>query len=183
MRMPGRRKDEAPATVKDDGGATSAAAVSHFTVAPPPALTGTLSGSYLQSFMNPDTGSSYTLSNGSGVLAGVGQVSAAGSLATTGFLVGGHAGGTLTLTTSTHEAITLQLTGQGDDSAHLPSQFSYTVTAVAEADKTHPADPHHLLHGTGTIDLTLTPKNLGGKPGTVISLGGAFTLTIQPSAA
>ncbi len=169
-------------TVQDKGGSTSTPAVSHFTVAPPPALTGTLSGSYLQSVMNPDTGTTFSLSNGSGVLAGVGQVGAIGSLTTTGFMAGGHAGGSLVLTTNAHETITLQLTGQGQQGpTHLPSQFGYTVTAVTEADKSHPADPHHLLHGTGTIDLSLTPKNLGGKPGPVIALGGTFTLAIQPS--
>jgi hypothetical protein len=165
-------------TVQDKGGSTAGPVVSRFAVRPAPALNGVLGGKYTQASMNPDMGTAFDLTNGQGSLAVVGRVTAAGTVRAPGNVLGGKAGGTLTLTTGSHETITLQLTDGASSAGHLHYHFDYKVTGVTEADKSHPADPNHLLNGTGTMDVDFVLNKLGAA---VVVTGGSFTLALHPT--
>jgi hypothetical protein len=130
-----------------------------------PVLGGTLTGTYTTTHANPDTGTQYNL-NGSGILNLVGRVTAKGTLQSLGFVISGHAGGTVTLTTAGKDTITLQLTGPKQKGfARLPKHFTYKVTSASGQFAS-------LKGQHGTADLTL-----GTATGTA---PGSFSLAIHP---
>jgi hypothetical protein len=132
-----------------------------------PALAGTLTGTYTATHVNPDTGTRYDLS-GSGTLAGVGPVTAAGALRSLGFVASGHAGGPVALTNA-QGTVTLQLSGPKQKGfAPLPKHFRYSVTDATGAYV-------HLQGRHGTADLTLGAAS-GTSP-------GPFRLALHPKAA
>jgi hypothetical protein len=120
-------------------------------------LHGPLHGSYTIVPSIPDTGTHYDLS-GSGSIDGLGQVTATGELHSTGFILNGHATGTLTLQNA-NGAVTLQLVGPSQPGfAPLPNHFDYTIVSATGA--------YTGMQGSGTIDLHLQP-NSSGTGGTV----------------
>jgi hypothetical protein len=131
-------------------------------VIPPPhhelVLNGLLEGRYSASSF-PDAGTTYALS-GKGQVAPLGQTSVTGSLHSLGFILHGHAGGTLTLADA-RGTVTLQLTGPLQNGfSPLPTRFSFVITGGTGA----------FAHdtGRGTAYVTLmpdTPPALRGQLG------------------
>jgi hypothetical protein len=92
----------------------------------------------------PDTGATYQL-QGVGSFGGVGVVAITGELHSVGFILQGHATGTLTFTNA-HGSVTLDLTGPTQSSfAPLPQRFQYQVVAGTGA--------YANLHASGTLQL------------------------------
>jgi hypothetical protein len=113
-----------------------------------PPATGMLTGFYTTLFHIPESGTPYTLT-GSGVVAGLGQVTVSASLQTVGMLSSGQATGTLTLSNA-HGTLTFSLTGPTQPGfAALPTQFTSTITGGTGRYKN--------LRGTGTATLHLMP--------------------------
>jgi hypothetical protein len=92
----------------------------------------------------PDTGTTYQL-QGVGSFGGVGVVAITGELHGVGFILQGHATGTLTFTNA-RGSVTLDLTGPTQSSfAPVPQQFQYQVVAGTGA--------YANLHASGTLQL------------------------------
>lgn len=133
------------------------------TFSPPPvhALVGTGAGAYAVHRLLPDVGSSYELS-GAGNVTKLGMVTVDAKLHSVGFIANGHAGGTLTFT-NPRGSLTIELTGPSQPGfAALPSHFSYQVLSGTGSFQN--------VHGTGTIDVRLTPASSGTAGGFQIYL-------------
>jgi hypothetical protein len=121
---------------------------------PPPvhALVGTGAGAYAVHRLMPDVGSSYELS-GAGNVTKLGMVTVDAKLHSVGFIANGHAGGTMTFT-NPRGSLTIELTGPSQPGfSALPSHFSYQVLSGTGSFQN--------VHGTGTIDVRLTPGPSG----------------------
>jgi hypothetical protein len=91
-------------------------------------LVGSVSGTWTPQPSIPDTGAIQDLV-GNGNLKGLGIVSVQGSLHMPGFILSGHAEGTLTLT-NRHGSVTLELTGPTQPGfSGPPGSFAYTITS------------------------------------------------------
>jgi hypothetical protein len=123
-------------------------------------LQGVLRGMYTVTRPFPDAGTDYDLT-GTGRVHGLGQVTVAGSLHSTGFILHGHAGGTLTLQND-QGSVTLQLVGPTQRGfAPLPHRFNFTVVDATGG--------YQGLSASGTIRLNLHPDT------------GTFTLHVMPN--
>lgn len=93
-------------------------------------LAGKITGTYsIAPTTNPDIGKLY-LFTGTGTAGALGAVSATGSVRTLGFIAGGHATGTLTLSNS-HGSVTLTLTGPSQPGfSGLPASMTYQITSA-----------------------------------------------------
>jgi hypothetical protein len=99
---------------------------------------------YTSSMQIPDTGTSYNL-RGVGSFGAVGVATITGELHSVGFIMQGHATGTLTLTNA-RGSVTLELTGPTQPGfAPLPQQFTYQVVSGTGAFAN--------LHASGTLQL------------------------------
>jgi hypothetical protein len=110
-------------------------------------LAGTISGTYsIAPTTNPDAGKLY-LFNGAGTAGMLGQVTAAGSIRTLGFVATGQATGTLTLSNS-QGSVTLKMIGPSQPGfSNLPATLTYQITAATGA--------YYGDQGTGTIAVSL----------------------------
>ena len=138
-------------------------------------LHGLLSGSY-SAHTFPDVGTSYALS-GQGQVQPLGPTNVTGDLHSLGFILQGHAGGTLTLSNS-KGTLTLGLTGPLQSGfSPLPGQFDYEITGGTGAFAN--------ATGQGTAFLVLlpaiTPNPFVQQGRFELSLVG--TLYVQPSQA
>jgi hypothetical protein len=96
-------------------------------VLPPPVLVGHGTGAFTKEMGIPESGSKYDLL-GSATLNGLGLVSVHGSVDSVGFVLHGHAWGTLTFSNA-KGSVTLRLTGPEQNGfAPLPSRFTFDVT-------------------------------------------------------
>ena len=96
--------------------------------------------------------------DGQGTVKPLGSVRLGGTLKEVGFIASGHAGGSLTLTTS-QGSVTLTLQGPKQNGfASLPAHFSFKITA---ATGSYSRDVGH-----GTAVLTLKPASAGADDGT-----------------
>jgi hypothetical protein len=140
-----------------------------------PALAGTITGTYTVAPGVPDAGTPYTF-QGAGAVGLLGPVTATAFLRTTGCLLRGRAGGTLTMSSALGTlALRLQGPVQGGF-AQLPGHFDYTVL--------HGTGAYRHRTGAGTVFLKLTPvPPPTAKPGAVTGprAGGTFTMTIRPT--
>jgi hypothetical protein len=129
------------------------------------ALRTTFHGSYSTTSF-PDVGTTYHL-EGAGKEAPRGHATLAGDLHSTGFIMNGHATGTLTVS-DPKGTIHLALTGPTQPGfATLPGQFSFVIASGTG----------HYAHakGSGTAHVTLFPAlGLGSATQT-----GAFTISLK----
>jgi hypothetical protein len=137
----------------------------------PPAMAtfhGKVQGTYVSTDRIPDVGRSWTVS-AKGKLSGLGETTVAGTLHSTGFILQGHAGGTLTLKDA-RGSMTLTLTGPPQSGfSGLPAKFSFVVTKATGHDRGQ-------LNHTGTVAVSLIPgAAASGSPST--TQVGKITLT------
>jgi hypothetical protein len=134
------------------------------------ALAGQGSGTYIGGSMVVDAGESAML-NGSAYLARLGHVTVTGTVAGLGFIVSGHAWGTLTFANA-RGSVTVALEGPLQSGfSPLPEQFSYTVVSGTGA--------YQHLHDHGSLKLVLHPFPIDPLPGSLFPVAhGTFTLTI-----
>jgi hypothetical protein len=107
---------------------------------------------YTTTLQVPDVGLPYHL-QGAGNFGVLGLVTVTGNIKSAGFIMQGHATGTLTFANA-QGSITLQLTGaEQDGPAPLPQQFSYQITSGTGA--------YANLHDQGTLTLQTTSMGAG----------------------
>lgn len=124
------------------------------------ALAGHGTGGYLHELGIPEVGQRYDLF-GAATLNGLGRVSVQGAVESVGFVLHGHAWGTLVLT-NTHGSVTLRLEGPRQSGfTALPRRFSFDITAGTGA--------YRHLGGHGTLSLVIS---------TAVDERGTFTLTV-----
>jgi hypothetical protein len=108
---------------------------------------------YTTSQQIPDTGTAYHL-QGVGSFGAVGFVTITGDLHSVGFIMQGHATGTLTFSNA-KGSVTLDLTGPAQSAfAPLPQRFQYQIVGGTGA--------YAHLHAQGTVQL----QTLAAAPGT-----------------
>ncbi len=139
-------------------------------------LAGSITGAYAVGLGMPDVGTSYRLA-GAGTVDLLGKVNALGLLRSTGFIMNGHAVGSLTLANA-KGTITLRLTGpQQAAFATLPQQFQFTTTGGTGA--------YSRLSAQGTVTLKLNPLLMQPLWSSSVApaplIAGSFTLTIRPT--
>jgi hypothetical protein len=118
-----------------------------------PPLQGMGTGTFTHEPAVPDIAQVFELT-GSADLAALGPVTIEGSVASTGFVAEGNAGGTLTFQNS-HGSVTVQLTGPLQPGlAPLPQEFQYQVIASS--------GDYEGLAATGTLHLVLAPHGSAG---------------------
>jgi hypothetical protein len=110
-------------------------------------------GQYTIAATIPDAGTTYHL-DGDGHFGRLGAVDISGDLHSVGFIINGHAGGTLTLANA-RGSVTLQLEGPSQTGpSALPERFHFKITGGTGA--------YQHLHGHGTLHLHLgTPDSTG----------------------
>jgi hypothetical protein len=155
-----------PSTVNLLGYAAQALAAAHTSVQhhhqhshkPPHAdssgqsLSGSGSGSYTTSMGIPDTGTTTDL-GGVATLDGQGTFTVTGEFHSLGYILFGHAGGTLTFTND-QGSFTLQLDGPLQTGfSPLPQSFTYSVLSGTGA--------YQNLQASGSVSLTLTAATGG----------------------
>jgi hypothetical protein len=129
------------------------------------ALHGLGFGAYTSTMALPDIGAAYML-QGFGNFGKVGLASVSGDIHGVGFILQGHATGTLTFTNA-KGSVTIALTGPEQSSfSPLPQQFQYQVIGGTGA--------YQNLHDQGTLTLQLVgPTTILGSP-----VHGVFTIQI-----
>jgi hypothetical protein len=138
----------------------SAGPVAHSVAPPPHTLAGHGTGTYIHELGIPEVGQRYDLV-GSATLAGLGRVSVQGWVESVGFVLHGHAWGTLVLTNA-KGSVTLRLEGpQQGGFAALPHQFTFATEGGTGG--------YRHLGGHGTLQLVISPA---------MNEQGTFTLTI-----
>ena len=127
-------------------------------------LEGTVKGTYGSiGAIIADQGVAFTFS-GQGTVKPLGNVRLSGSLKEVGFIAGGRAGGSLTLTTS-QGSVTLTLTGPKQNGpSSLPGHFSFKITAATGGYT------QDVGHGTAVLSL---------KASTNAADGGTFQLVFK----
>jgi len=129
-------------------------------VPPPLLLVGHGTGAFTQEIGIPEIGQKYDLL-GSATLNGLGQVTVRGSVDSVGFVLHGHAWGTLTLANA-KGTVTLRLEGPEQNGfAALPSSFTFAVTGGTGS--------YRHLNEHGALHLVIAPAR---QP------QGTFTLTV-----
>jgi hypothetical protein len=131
---------------------------------PAHALHGSGDAVYTSTMHIPDTGTAYHI-QGAGNFGALGVATVVGDIHSVGFILNGHATGTLTFSNA-RGSVTVELTGPTQGAfASLPPQFHYQITAGTGA--------YQHLHDQGTLQLQLN--------GTTATLGatGFGTATIR----
>jgi hypothetical protein len=122
-------------------------------------LAGQGTGTFIHELGIPEIGQKYDLS-GSAMLAGLGRVAVRGSVESVGFVLHGHAWGTLTLSNA-KGSVTLRLEGPVQNGfAALPGRFTFDIEGGTGS--------YQHLGGRGTLQLVIAPA---AQPGT-------FSLTV-----
>jgi hypothetical protein len=134
------------------------------------ALAGRGHGTYASDSRVPDVGITYNL-QGVAKLADLGVVTLTGYVHSVGFILKGHASGTL-IFTNVQGSVTIALTGPVQSGfAALPRNFAYTVTGGTGA--------YANVEDSGTLVLILRPT----APGPRVLGPGSFTISLdQPRA-
>jgi hypothetical protein len=157
----------APAPVQDGPAAPTHAAMlkdlpAHLLA--PHALHGHSSGSYEIPFPITNGGGRVYMLRGTVALAGLGHFAVSGSLASTGSISPGRAGGELTFSNG-RGSLTLELVGPVQPGfSPLPGAFHYRVVAATGA--------YHGLHASGVLHLAVHPA-----PCESFATHGTFTLS------
>jgi hypothetical protein len=141
------------------------------------ALSGQISGAWLERPTLPDVGGAQTLT-GTGTVGPLGTVTLSGELHTPGFIAQGEATGTLTLSNA-DGSVTLRLVGPPQSGfSPPPATFQYTITGGT--------GKYAGASGQGTVGFQeqdsppmVCPPNAMCVP----LAGGTFSMTFQPSAA
>jgi hypothetical protein len=139
------------------------------------ALSGQVSGTWLEQPTIPDVGHTQTLS-GSGVVAPLGMAQVSGELHTPGFVARGETTGTITLSNA-DGSVTLRLVGPPQAGfSPPPSSFQYTITGGT--------GKFAAASGTGVVTFAEQESPPLVCPPNALCLplaGGTFTMTFQPS--
>jgi hypothetical protein len=130
-------------------------------VAPSPhTLAGHGTGAYIHELGIPEVGQRYDLL-GAAKLAGLGRVAVRGSVQSVGFVLHGHAWGTLVVSNA-RGSVTLRLEGPDQHGfAALPRRFTFDVKGGTGG--------YQHLAGHGTLQLVISPA---------VEEQGTFTLTV-----
>ena len=134
-------------------------------------LDGTAKGNYHEVIKNPDTGAVYYFF-GSGRGHSAGRVDVTANIHSPGNIANGQSHGMLVLS-GPRGSLTLTLTGPPQNgNTPVPDVFSFTITNAS--------GKYRGAHGTGYIDLGLTPKATptpAARTSAGIVVHGTFTMT------